>query len=65
MGPLLREYVNFSNSKGCTHPMLNIFCPIVVGEFVLILPPFLIKVHPHWKMGMVSPLNPKEILFYK
>jgi hypothetical protein len=37
--------------------MLNPFPPIVAREFVLIMCPSFIKVHPHWKMGMASPLN--------
>jgi xanthine/uracil permease len=50
----------FSNFKGCAHPMLNLFSPIVVGEFVLIMCISIIKMHPHWKMGMASPLELKH-----
>ncbi len=41
------------------------FCSIVVGKFVLIMHPSLVKIHPHWKMGMASPLNLKKSFFYK
>jgi xanthine/uracil permease len=64
MGCLFNRIHFFSNSKGCAHPMLNIFPLIVVGKIVLIMCLSLIKVHPHWKMDMVSPLNPNTITIH-